>query len=91
MGFSLWIDDDQAWAAGTYEYRAMGIAVISNTDLFRPADFRRDRRRRPSFMARHIGYFASLGAVNRYLSLNRIQGQIQGKKRFKASTRTSTS
>ena len=51
----------------------MGMAVISNTDLFRQADFKRDRRRRPSFGAECIGYFASLGAVNHYLKKRRLR------------------
>jgi hypothetical protein len=71
VGFSVWVNHDQAWAAGTYEYRAMGIAVIAKTDLFRPADFRRDRRRKPSADARFQGYFASIGAVNRFLQQHR--------------------
>ena len=35
MGFYLWVDDGLAWAQGTYEYRPMGTAVISASDLFR--------------------------------------------------------
>ena len=67
MGFSLWLDDQQAWAAGTYEYRPFGVAVISCTDLFRPRDFRRDRTVPVAGSSAFIGYFASLEAVNRYL------------------------
>ena len=39
MGFYLWFDDALAWAQGTYEYRPMGTAVISASDLFRRRDF----------------------------------------------------
>ena len=44
MGFHLWIDGEVAWAQGTYEYRPMGAAVISTTDLFRRRDFNARRR-----------------------------------------------
>jgi hypothetical protein len=39
MGFYLWVGDGLAWAQGTYEYRPMGTAVISASDLFRRRDF----------------------------------------------------
>lgn len=65
MGFTLWLDRDLAWAQGTYEYRAMGAAVISATDLFRRRDF--DPRRRPPPDAEYIGQFASLGHLNHHL------------------------
>lgn len=67
VGFFVWLDSDQAWAAGTYEYRAMGVAVISITDQFRSSDFRQDRRRRPTPGARYAGQFASIGQVNHFL------------------------
>lgn len=62
---------DRAWAAGTYEYRAMGVAVVSNTDLFRQRDFRRDRRPPSKSIANFAGYFASIGQVNAYLRAHR--------------------
>ncbi len=62
MGFYLWLDGDLAWAQGTYEYRPMGTAVISATDLFRRRDF--DPKRRPPQSASLVGQFASLGHVN---------------------------
>lgn len=64
MGFYLWLDGDLAWAQGTYEYRPMGTAVISATDLFRRRDF--DPRRRPprSRSAEFAGQFASIGHLN---------------------------
>lgn len=65
MGFYLWLDGDLAWAQGTYEYRAMGTAVISATDLFRRRDF--DPKRRPPRSAALIGQFASLGHMNLHL------------------------
>lgn len=62
MGFYLWLEGDLAWAQGSYEYRPMGTAVISATDLFRRKDF--DPKRRPPKTARLVGQFASLGHVN---------------------------
>ena len=38
MGFYLWVDEESAWAQGTYEYRPMGAAVIARERL--------DQRRR---------------------------------------------
>jgi len=65
MGFYLWLDGDLAWAQGTYEYRAMGTAVISATDLFCRRDF--DPKRRPPGSALRVGQFASLGHLNLHL------------------------
>lgn len=67
MGFYLWIDQDLAWAQGTYEYRPMGAAVISASDLFRRRDFDPKRRLPPSSSACPMGHFASLGHLNTYL------------------------
>ncbi len=65
MGFALWVNHDLAWAAGTSEYRAMGAAVVSRTDLFRAADFRAWRRV-PAAL-NFAGNFASLGQINAWL------------------------
>ena len=74
MGFYLWVDQDLAWAQGTYEYRPMGTAVISASDLFRRRDFD-PRRPLPNLSAaRAEGHFASLGHMNRYLRSQRITG-----------------
>ena len=62
MGFHLWIDRDQAWAQGTYEYRPMGTAVISASDLSRRRDFRQALR--PPQGADYLGQFASIGHIN---------------------------
>jgi hypothetical protein len=62
---------ETAWAAGTHEYRPMGVAVIAKTDLFRAADFRADRRRPRPSVASFAGYFASIGQVNAYLVAQR--------------------
>lgn len=71
MGFALWIEDSVAWAAGTHEYRPMGLAAVSVTDGFRPRDFR-PRRRLPSRLDHNfVGLFASLEDVNRYLRSGR--------------------
>ena len=67
----MWVDREVAWAAGTVEYRALGAAVISNTDLFRSSDFH-PYLKPPAFSdPTFAGYFASLGQVNQYLSDDR--------------------
>ena len=40
MGYALYRKDRILWAAGTHEYRPMGVAAIAVTDLFRPRDFK---------------------------------------------------
>jgi hypothetical protein len=67
MGFYLWMDEQLAWAQGTYEYRPMGAAVISKSDLFRRRDFSSRRPPRPPHTARFAGQFASLGHLNQHL------------------------
>jgi len=67
VGFQLWIDDELAWAQGTYEYRPMGSAVISASDLFRRRDFSGRRKFQPPLSARYAGQFASLGHLNQHL------------------------
>jgi len=66
MGFYLWLDGEVAWAQGTYEYRPLGTAVISVTDLFTRRDFD-NRRRLPPRGARFEGQFASIGHLNERL------------------------
>jgi hypothetical protein len=70
MGFYLWLQDDLAWAQGTYEYRAMGSAVISATDLFRRRDFHRRKQVRAS-RDEYVGQFASIGHLNAELRRRR--------------------
>lgn len=81
MGFALWTNDDTAWAAGTHEYRPMGVAVIARNGLFMARDFRPARRlpRRtgPDFR----GLFASLSDVNRYLGQARSQAHEKNSRR----------
>src|ERR1019366_4406181 len=68
MGFYLWVDDGLAWAQGTYEYRPMGTAVISASDLFRRRDFDPRRKvRAPARSTGFVGQFAFLGQVNAQL------------------------
>jgi hypothetical protein len=62
MGFHLWIDEDIAWAQGTYEYRPMGTATVAVSDLFCRRDFR--NRLRPPRAAEYLGQFASIGQIN---------------------------
>ena len=76
MGFYLWVDEELAWAQGTYEYRPMGTAVISASDLFRRRDFDPRRQvRPPARSARFVGQFASLGHLNSQLEQRRVVGQ----------------
>lgn len=73
MGFALWTNDDTAWAAGTHEYRPMGVAVIALSSLFSARDFR-PARRLPRRTGPHFrGLFASLGDVNGFLARTRSQ------------------
>jgi hypothetical protein len=67
MGFALWLDDHTAWAAGTHEYRPMGVAVIARSDLFRARDFSRYRRAPSRRDSRFQGLFGSLEEVNHFL------------------------
>jgi len=70
MGFALWTSAGLAWAQGTHEYKPMGTAVISTTDLFRPRDFDAARRP-PAKSVAYIGLFASLVDVNDWLAKRR--------------------
>ncbi|MEP7367927.1 MAG: hypothetical protein ABI972_32085 [Acidobacteriota bacterium] len=73
MGFALWTNEDTAWAAGTHEYRPMGVAVIAATGVFMARDFR-PARRLPGRTGPHFrGLFASLSDVNRYMIDSRSQ------------------
>jgi len=71
MGFYLWLDEDLAWAQGTYEYRPMGAAVISSSDLFRRRDFDPRRHPQPGRTATYAGQYASLGHLNAQLKTRR--------------------
>jgi len=71
MGFYLWIDRDVAWAQGTYEYRAMGAAVIAASGMFESRDFNPRRSVETSSAARFLGQFASLGHLNQKLAERR--------------------
>ncbi len=67
MGFALWLIDQEAWAAGTHEYKPMGTAVIAASQLFRSRDFNGLRRAPSRRAAGFQGLFASLEDVNRHL------------------------
>jgi len=71
MGFYLWLDENLAWAQGTYEYRPMGSAVIARSDLFRRRDFSPRRQAAPPRTAQFAGQFASLGHLNAELKKSR--------------------
>ena len=67
----LFAENGLAWAQGTYEYRPMGAAVISKSDLFRRRDFSARRPPLPPRTARFAGQFASLGHLNQHLLSSR--------------------
>ena len=71
VGFYLWIDEELAWAQGTYEYRPMGTAVISASDLFQRRDFSSRRKVQAPRTAEFAGQFASLGHLNTQLQRRR--------------------
>lgn len=71
MGFALWSENGLAWAQGTHEYKPMGTAVISTTDLFRQKDFSPARRPPPEDGDAYVGLFASIGDLNAWLEKNR--------------------
>jgi hypothetical protein len=71
VGFYLWLDEDSAWAQGTYEYRPMGAAVIARSDLFRRQDFSPRRKPDPGRTAEFAGQFASLGHLNAQMEKRR--------------------
>ena len=70
MGFALWTANGLAWAQGTHEYKPMGTAVISSSDLFRQRDFH-PARQAPDDSAQYVGLFASLVDVNDWLEKRR--------------------
>jgi len=71
MGFAVWLDDELAWAKGTHEYRPMGVAVVSITDLFAARDFSPRRKLPSEDRAFYAGLFASLGEANAGLKQRR--------------------
>jgi hypothetical protein len=71
VGFYLWFNGDLAWAQGTYEYRPMGAAVISTSDLFRRRDFSPRRKLQAPRDAEFAGQFASIGHLNTQLRKRR--------------------
>ncbi len=73
MGYVLWMDEERAWAQGTYEYRAQGTAVIAVKDLFRLRDFTRYRRPPSPRDPRLAGVFGSLEEVNAFLIDKRLK------------------
>ena len=73
MGFALWTDHDTAWAAGTHEYRPMGVAVIAGSNIFTARDFRPARRLPGRGGPNFRGLFASLGDDHSYLLRSRSQ------------------
>jgi hypothetical protein len=75
MGFALWISNDVARAEGTHEYRPMGVAVISVTDLFHARDFSAKRAPRVERDRDFSGFFASIGDLNHYLRRYRHEKQ----------------
>jgi hypothetical protein len=76
VGFALWTNSGLAWAQGTHEYKPMGVAVISATDLFRQRDFRPSRRA-PENAATYVGLFASIVDLNDWLEKQRTRGSLR--------------
>jgi len=80
MGFALWQENDCLVAAGTHEYRPIGMAIVGAGCVFSPRDFDARRRclaRRPGF----VGLFASLGELNDYLRRSRSQARQKNRRR----------
>lgn len=71
MGFALYRKDLILWAAGTHEYRPMGVAAIAVTDLFRPRDFNPAIKAPREKEAEFLGFFASIIDLNDYLARQR--------------------
>jgi hypothetical protein len=67
MGYALYRKDRILWAAGTHEYRPMGVAAIAVTDLFRPRDFRPAIKAPSEKEADFLGFFASIVDLNDFL------------------------
>ena len=84
MGFYLWLDGELAWAQGTYEYRPMGCAVISKSDLFRRRDFSSRRKAAPPRGAEFVGQLASLGHLNAQLKNRRSRAGARRQPAFRS-------
>ena len=67
MGYALYRKDRILWAAGTHEYRPMGVAAIAATDLVRPRDFHPRIKPPRENEAEFLGFFASIVDLNDYL------------------------
>ena len=65
------MEDEVAWVQGTHEYRPMGSAVVARGGVFSPRDFHPRRRCPHRHDPAFIGFFASLGHLNRYLKTSR--------------------
>ncbi len=72
LGFELYVSGGVARAEGTHEYRPMGTAVISVTDLFRARDFDGRTAGTKERQTDFAGFFASLVDLNDYL--RRLRG-----------------
>jgi len=84
VGFALWIDDQLAWAQGVHEYRPLGVAVISVTDLFRHRDFRFGSAAPSRGASGYVGLFASLGELNAHLTQRRSQASSESPRRARS-------
>jgi hypothetical protein len=67
MGYALYRKEGVLFAAGTHEYRPMGVAAISITDLFRPRDFTPKIPAPREKEVEFLGFFASIVDLNDYL------------------------
>ena len=71
MGYALYRKDRILWAAGTHEYKPMGVAAIAATDLFRPRDFKAAIKAPAENEAEFLGFFASIVDLNDFLMRGR--------------------
>lgn len=67
MGYALYRKDRILWAAGTHEYRPLGVAAIAATDLFRPRDFKPAIKAPAENEVEFLGFFASIVDLNHFL------------------------
>jgi hypothetical protein len=71
MGYALYHKNRVLWAAGTHEYRPMGVAAIAATDLFRPRDFKPAIKAPAEREVEFLGFFASIVDLNDFLMRRR--------------------
>jgi hypothetical protein len=71
--------DGLSWAMGTHEYRPMGVAIISDSDYFRPRDFHGRRKLPSQDRTAFVGFFASIEHLNERMGEMRKGGRRRKK------------